>query len=93
LSSPIAGTFFRRGRHHPSHPAQLSAADHFQHDGTGSLVEILGQVSHVDRSAGVSQADPGGNNGTVSALSSEISFTATQEIARCRPGGQINRFA
>jgi hypothetical protein len=46
------------------------------------MVGILGQVSHVDRSAGVRQADPGGNNGTVSGLSSEISFTATPWAAK-----------
>jgi len=47
------------------------------------LVGILGQVSRVDRSAGVRQADPGGNNGTVSGLSSENSFTATPWAAKC----------
>jgi hypothetical protein len=46
------------------------------------LVGILGQVSRVDRSAGVRQADPGGNNGTVSGLSSEISYTATPWAAK-----------
>jgi len=46
------------------------------------LIGILGQVSRVDRSAGVRQADPGGNNGTVSGLSSEISFTATPWAAK-----------
>ncbi len=46
------------------------------------LVGILGQVSRVDRSAGVRQADPGGNNGTVSGLSSENSFTATPWAAK-----------
>jgi hypothetical protein len=46
------------------------------------LVGILRQVSRVDRSAGVWQADPGGNNGTVSGLSSEISFTATPWAAK-----------
>ncbi len=46
------------------------------------LIGILGQVSRVDRSAGVRQADPGGNNGTASGLSSEISFTATPWAAK-----------
>jgi hypothetical protein len=46
------------------------------------LVGILGQVSRVDRSAGVRQAGPGGNSGTVSGLSSEISFTATLWAAK-----------
>jgi len=46
------------------------------------LAGILGQVSRVDRSAGVRQADPGGNNGTVSGLSSEYSFTATPWAAK-----------
>src|SRR6266851_5077218 len=46
------------------------------------LAGILGQVSRVDRSAGVRQADPGGNNGTVSGLSSENSFTATPWAAK-----------
>ncbi|HEX9518228.1 MAG TPA: hypothetical protein VF940_18845, partial [Streptosporangiaceae bacterium] len=46
------------------------------------LIGILGQVSRVDRSAGVRQADPGGNNGTASELSSEISFTATPWAAK-----------
>ncbi len=61
-----------------SHLAKANV--HFQQ--AAGLVAILGQVSHVDRSAGVRVADPGGNNGTVSRLTSEISFTATAWAAK-----------
>jgi hypothetical protein len=65
----------------------VSGAGHLAEDSVlfqqaAELVGILGQVSRGDRSAGVRQADPGGNNGTVSGLSSENSFTATPWAAK-----------